>query len=110
MIESFGPGIEETIRVAQGHGITVKIKIFLTKANSNSLVERSYLASFELKVDRPIFSQVLNEVASGEALVNGGGLGVGVCGPSGLVEGVSQAVMDLDPDQVQGIGGVKLHT
>ncbi|EFP81998.2 uncharacterized protein PGTG_08247 [Puccinia graminis f. sp. tritici CRL 75-36-700-3] len=110
MIESFGPGIEETIRVAQAHGITVTVKLFLTKANSNSLVERSYLASLELKVDRPIFSQVLNEVASGEALVNGGGLGVGVCGPSGLVEGVSQAVMDLDPNQVQGIGGVKLHS
>ncbi|OAV98148.1 hypothetical protein PTTG_08587 [Puccinia triticina 1-1 BBBD Race 1] len=110
MIESFGPGMEETIRVAQAHGIAVTVKLFLTKANSNTLVERSYLASMELNSARPNFKEVLNEVAFDETLDNGGGLGVGVCGPSGFVEGFSQAVLDLDSDRVQRIGGVKLHT
>ena len=110
MIASFGPGIEETTRVAEAHGITVTIRLFLTAANNNTLAERNYLSSVEFKTARPVFSEIMNEIVSGKDLSTGGGLGVGVCGPAGFVEGVSQAVIDLNADQVQTIGGVKLHT
>ncbi|KAH9449228.1 hypothetical protein MJO28_010335 [Puccinia striiformis f. sp. tritici] len=110
MIASFGPGIEETTRVAEAHGITVTIRLFLTAANNNTLAERNYLSSVEFKTARPVFSEIMNEIVSGKDLSTGGGLGVGVCGPAGFVEGVSQAVIDLHADQVQTIGGVKLHT
>jgi len=110
MIESFGPGLEETARVAAAHGISVTMKFFLTKANSRSMVERSYLTLIEFSTVRPDISNLLNDVVSDGASASGGGLGVGVCGPAGMVETVSQAVTNLDPGRVQQIGGVKLHT
>ncbi|POW21264.1 hypothetical protein PSHT_02589 [Puccinia striiformis] len=109
MIASFGPGIEETTRVAEAHGITVTIRLFLTTANNNTLAERNYLSSVEFKTARPVFSEIMNEIVSGKDLSTGGGLGVGVCGPAGFVEGVSQAVIDLHADQVQTIGGQITH-
>lgn len=110
MIESFGPGLEQTVRVAEAHGISVTMKFFLTKANSHSMVERSYLTLIEFSTVRPDFSDLLNGVVLDGASASGGGLGVGVCGPTGMVETVSQAVTNLDPGRVQQIGGVELHT
>ncbi|PLW50847.1 hypothetical protein PCASD_01159 [Puccinia coronata f. sp. avenae] len=110
MIESFGPGIAESVRVAEAHGIAVTVKISLTKNNSHSLAARSYLKLLEFNTARPNFSELLNGIVLHDALLNGGGLGVGVCGPSGLVEGVKKAIMRLDSDRLQQVGGVELHT
>lgn len=110
MIESFGPGLEQTVRVAEAHGISVTMKFFLTKANSHSMVERSYLTLIEFSTVRPDFSDLLSGVVLDGASASGGGLGVGVCGPTGMVETVSQAVTNLDPGRVGQIGGVELHT
>lgn len=111
MLKCFGRDIEETLRASEHCGIDVTIKIFFTKGRSEANIPQSLVdRSVEFYSTRPDLPQIIGDVINGKALITGGGLGVGACGPLGLVDSVVQGVNNLNPERVKQIGGVKLHT
>lgn len=111
MIDTFGHSIEETLRIAQAQAVDVKIKLFFTKGGDQTMVQQSFpSANFEFYYSRPDPTELLSETINNKALLSRGGLAVGVCGPTGLVDGVKEAVRNLASERVQQIGGIELHT
>lgn len=55
---------------------------------------------------RPDFSQIL---AQALAVTQGGGMGVGACGPAGMLERIDRASRHLSRAEMQRAGGFTLH-
>ncbi|MBW0531637.1 hypothetical protein O181_071352, partial [Austropuccinia psidii MF-1] len=106
MIQSFSSLLEETIRIAKAHGLDVTFKLFLTAGRDDPIDNLLPNTLVEFNATRPDFNQIVNQLIESKS---GGGLGVGACGPIGLLDNVSDAVNNLEPSKINKIGGVDLH-
>jgi ferric-chelate reductase len=70
-------------------------------------VEKSQVLDTFISQGRPDLSNLLNRVIANTGV---GGVGVGACGPSGLVDGVEKLVRAVSREEQKRVGGVELHS
>jgi ferric-chelate reductase len=78
-------------------------------------VVRGALSSIDVRAIRPEFEVILSRIADetlerqGRERVEASGMGVTVCGPKGLCEGVRSSILGIEGWKRRGCGGIELE-
>ncbi|CAH7683008.1 expressed protein [Phakopsora pachyrhizi] len=107
LIYSFSNEIEEVVEIGTKCGIDIVVKIFFTSQDVKYPSD-IVLANIgpELQACRPKLKEIVNEMID---TGNNGGLGIGICGPPGLVDHMRNVYRSLSKVQLEMAGGVSLH-